>query len=276
MFYDPMIAKLITSGDTREEAIDRQIEALDAFRIEGIGHNVDFLSSLMQHPRFRAGALTTGFIAEEYPDGFQGAPAAPALLSALAAIAAGMSFSEAARAHLISDQLGAPVPPGCDWTVKIDGRDFPVTLGEGHAMVDGARVEGRLDWEPGDWMATATANGDLLKIIVTKRRSGWLLATRGARHRVTVYPAHIAALSRHMIEKVPPDLSRYLICPMPGLLTRLDVGAGDRVEAGQPLAVVEAMKMENILRAEKAGTVKSVNARPGDSLAVDAVILEFE
>jgi propionyl-CoA carboxylase alpha chain len=276
MFYDPMIAKLITSGDTREQAIDRQIEALDAFRIEGIGHNVDFLSSLMQHPRFRAGTLTTGFIAEEYPQGFQGAPAAPELLSALAAIAAGMSFSEAARAHLISDQLGAPVPPGCDWTVKIDGRDFQVTLGEGHALVDGARVEGRLDWEPGDWMATATANGATLRIIVTKRRSGWLLATRGARHQVIVYPAHIAALSRHMIEKVPPDLSKYLICPMPGLLTRLDAGAGDRVEAGQPLAVVEAMKMENILRAEKAGTVKSVNAQPGDSLAVDAVILEFE
>ncbi len=276
MFYDPMIAKLITSGATREAAIDRQIEALDAFRIEGIGHNVDFLSALMQHPRFRAGELTTGFIAEEYPQGFHGAPAAPGLLRALAAVAAGMSFSEAARAHLISGQLGDPVPPPCDWTVRIDRDEFHVTLGEGHALVDGERVEGRLDWEPGDWMAAATANCAALTIIVAKRRSGWLLATRGARYQVTVYPAHIAALSRHMIEKVPPDLSRYLICPMPGLLTRLDVAEGDRVEAGQPLAVVEAMKMENILRAEKAGSVKAVNAGPGDSLAVDAVILEFE
>jgi len=276
IFYDPMIAKLITSGDTREQAIDRQIEALDAFRIEGIGHNVDFLSALMQHPRFRAGEITTGFIAEEYPGGFQGAPADEELLAALAAIAAGMSFSEAARAHLISDQLGEPVPPPCDWTARIDGRDFQVTLGEGHALVDGARIEGRLDWEPGDWMATATANGAALKIVVAKRRSGWRLVTRGARHQVTVYPAHIAALSRHMTEKIPPDLSRFLICPMPGLLTALHVGEGDRVEAGQPLAVVEAMKMENILRAEKAGVVKSVNAGPGDSLAVDAIILEFE
>ncbi|HYN45684.1 MAG TPA: biotin/lipoyl-containing protein, partial [Allosphingosinicella sp.] len=276
MFYDPMIAKLITSGATREQAIDRQIEALDAFRIEGIGHNVDFLSALMQHPRFRAGELTTGFIAEEYPEGFHGAPPAPELLKALAAVAAGMSFSEAARAHLISGQLGDPVPPPCDWTVRIGRDELHVTLGEGHALVDGERVEGRLDWEPGDWMAAATANGAALRIIVGKRRSGWLLATRGARHQVTVYPAHIAALSRHMIEKVPPDLSRYLICPMPGLLTRLEVAEGDRVEAGQPLAVVEAMKMENILRAEKAGSVKAVNARPGDSLAVDAVILEFE
>jgi propionyl-CoA carboxylase alpha chain len=276
MFYDPMIAKLITSGATRKEAIDRQIEALDAFRIEGIGHNVDFLSALMQHPRFRAGALTTGFIAEDNPEGFHGAPADEDLLAALAAIAAGMSFSEAARAHLVSDQLGDPVPPPCDWTVRIDGREFPVTLGEGHAVVDGKRIEGGLDWEPGDWLATATAYDAAIKIIVAKRRSGWLLTTRGARHQVTVYPAHIAALSRHMLEKVPPDLSRYLICPMPGLLTRLDVGEGDRVEAGQPLAVVEAMKMENILRAEKAGKVKAVNALPGDSLAVDAVIMEFE
>jgi propionyl-CoA carboxylase alpha chain len=276
IFYDPMIAKLITSGATRDEAIDRQIEALDGFQIEGIGHNVDFLSALMQHPRFRAGALTTGFIAEEYPEGFHGAPASGELLNALAAIAAGMSFSEAARAHLISDQLGEPVPPASDWTVRIDRRDFHVVLGEGHALVDDARVEGRLDWEPGDRMASATANGAALRIGVAKRRSGWLLTTRGARHQVTVYPAHIAALSRHMIEKVPPDLSKYLICPMPGLLTALHVGEGDRVEAGQPLAVVEAMKMENILRAEKAGIVKKVAAQPGDSLAVDAVILEFE
>jgi propionyl-CoA carboxylase alpha chain len=276
MFYDPMIAKLITTGTTRIEAIDRQIAALDAFQIEGIGHNVDFLSALMQHPRFRAGELTTGFIAEEYPEGFHGAPADGDLSKALAAIAAGMTFSDAARAHHVSDQLGEPVPPPCDWTARIDGRDFHVTLGEGHALVDGERVEGRLDWEPGDTMATATANGAALGIIVAKRRSGWLLTTRGARHQVTVYPAHIAALSRHMIEKVPPDLSRYLICPMPGLLTALNVTVGDKVEAGQPLAVVEAMKMENILRAGKSGTVKSVSAKPGDSLAVDAVILEFE
>jgi propionyl-CoA carboxylase alpha chain len=276
MFYDPMIAKLVTWGETRDEAADRQIAALDSFQIEGLGHNVDFVSAIMQHPRFRAGELTTGFIAEEYPDGFHGAPADEDLLAALAAIAAGMSFSDAARAHLISDQLGEPVPPPCDWTVRIDGRDFQVTLGEGHALVDGERIEGGLDWAPGDWLATATANDAALTIIVSRRRSGWLLATRGARHQVTVYPAHIAALSRFMLEKVPPDLSRFLICPMPGLLTRLDVGTGDKVEAGQPLAVVEAMKMENILRAEKAGTVKAVNAKPGDSLAVDAIIMEFE
>ena len=276
MFYDPMIAKLITYGATREAAIDRQIEALDAFRIDGIGHNVDFLSALMQHPRFRSGELTTGFIAEEYPEGFEGAPASDELLRGLAAVAAGMSFTEAARARKVSGQLGDPIDVPCEWTVRIDGRDLNVTLGEGHAMVDGHRVEGELRWEPGDALATATAGELTLTIGVTRRRGGWLLVTRGARHEIAVYPAHVAALSRHMIEKVPPDLSKYLICPMPGLLTRLDVSEGDPVEAGQPLAVVEAMKMENILRAEKVGRVKAVKAEPGDSLAVDAVILEFE
>jgi propionyl-CoA carboxylase alpha chain len=275
IFYDPMIAKLITHGATREEAIDRQIEALDAFQIEGIGHNVDFLSALMQHPRFRSGQLTTGFIAEEYPEGFHGAPASPELLKGLAAFAAGMSYTEAARARLVSDQLGDPLTVPCDWTVRIDNQQFHVELGEGHALVDGERIEGTMHWQPGDRTATASANGASHALIVDKQRGAWKLTTRGAAHKVAVYPAHVAALIEHMIEKVPPDLSKYLICPMPGLLTALNVGEGDRVEAGQPLAVVEAMKMENILRAEKAGIVKAINARPGDSLAVDAVILEF-
>jgi propionyl-CoA carboxylase alpha chain len=275
MFYDPMIAKLITHGATREEAIDKQIEALDAFQIEGIGHNVDFLSALMQHPRFREGALTTGFIAEEYPEGFHGAPASPELLKGLAAFAAGMSFTEAARAGLVSDQLGDPLPVPCDWTVRIDQQLFQVELGDGHALVDGERIEGTMHWQPGDRAATATANGAAYSLAVAKGRNAWQITTRGATHKVAVYPAHVAELTRHMIEKVPPDLSKYLICPMPGLLTALNVGEGDKVEAGQSLAVVEAMKMENILRAEKAGTVKSINAKPGDSLPVDAVILEF-
>ncbi len=276
MFYDPMIAKLISYGDSREQAIDRQIEALDDFVIEGIGHNVDFLSALMQHPRFRAGELTTGFIAEEYPEGFQGAPPDEGLTRALAAAAAGMSFSLAARAREISGQLGDPIDLACDWIVRISGREHQVHLQEGGALIDGEPLEGRLDWEPGDRVARISGGGLSLALQVARRRGGWRITTRGASHLVVTLPAHIAELSRHMIEKIPPDLSKYLICPMPGLLTALHVGEGDRVEAGQPLAVVEAMKMENILRAEKSGTVKKVDAKPGDSLAVDAVILEFE
>ncbi|MGZ8998210.1 MAG: ATP-binding protein, partial [Allosphingosinicella sp.] len=276
MFYDPMIAKLISWGDSRDQAIDRQIEALDSFTIEGIAHNVDFLSALMQHPRFRSGEFTTGFIAEEYPEGFHGAPADESLTRVIAAGAAGMSFSQAARAREISGQLGDPIDIPCDWVVRLAGREHDVHLQEGGAIVDGFLVEGRLEWEPGDRTAKLSADGSSLSVAVTRRTGGWRLATRGASHIVQVLPAHIALLSRHMIEKVPPDLSKYLICPMPGLLTALHVGEGDRVEAGQPLAVVEAMKMENILRAEKSATVRKVDAKPGDSLAVDAVILEFE
>ncbi|HET9428866.1 MAG TPA: acetyl/propionyl/methylcrotonyl-CoA carboxylase subunit alpha [Allosphingosinicella sp.] len=276
MFYDPMIAKLITWGDSRDEAIDRQIEALDNFAIEGISHNVDFLSALMQHPRFRGGDITTGFIAEDYPDGFLGAPADESITRAIAAAAAGMSFSQAARARTISGQLGEPISIPCDWVVRIAGREHEVHLQDGGAVIDGDLVEGRLDWEPGDRTARVLAGDVSLAIGVVRRTGGWRLTTRGASHVVQVLPAHVAELSRHMIEKVPPDLSKFLICPMPGLLTALHVNEGDKVEAGQPLAVVEAMKMENILRAEKSATVRKVEATAGDSLAVDAVILEFE
>jgi propionyl-CoA carboxylase alpha chain len=122
----------------------------------------------------------------------------------------------------------------------------------------------------------ATVDGEELAIKVGKTRTGFRLTTRGATHIAVCLPAHIAPLAQHMIEKIPPDLSKYLICPMPGLITAVHVDVGEKVEAGQPLAIVEAMKMENILRAEKAGVVKAVNAKAGDSLAVDAIILEME
>jgi len=281
MFYDPMIAKLITWAPTREAAIDRQVEALDSFVLEGIGHNVDFLSALMQHPRFREGRLTTGFIAEEYPEGFEGAPADDVLIEDLAAIGAMLAMETEAHACAVSGQLGAPVIPPEERVVRLGGRSFAVRFDgfEGGLLAyldegEGREMIGR--WEPGQRLFKGMIDGRSRIVQVARRGRQWRLTTRGASHLVEVLPAHVAELSRYMIEKVPPDLSRYLLCPMPGLLTALNVGEGDKVEAGQPLAVVEAMKMENILRAEKAGTVKSVSARPGDSLAVDAVILEFE
>jgi propionyl-CoA carboxylase alpha chain len=276
MFYDPMIAKLITWAPTRGEAAALQVEALDAFRIEGLGHNVDFLSAIMQHPRFLGGELTTGFIAEEWPEGFHGAAASDETLRTIAAVAAGIEFTSRARAGRTSGKIDGAPPVACDWLVKIGGRDFAVTLGEGHAIVDGHRVEGHCDWQPGDRTATATGNDAKLGLIVGRDGVHWRITTRGAEHRVLVLPAAIAPLARHMIEKVPPDLSKFLICPMPGLLVSLHVGEGDAVVPGQPLATVEAMKMENILRAEKAGRVKEVRASEGDSLAVDQVILELE
>ncbi len=281
MFYDPMIAKLITTGATREEAIDRQVAALDGFAIEGIGHNVDFLSALMQHPRFRAGELTTGFIAEEYPEGFLGAPADAELVADLAVVAAYAGRETEAAAGGVSGQLSGPVPAPELRVVRLAGAEHRVRFeafeGGSLAYLDDAgphELVGR--WRPGEPLFKGTIDGRDLIVQLARRGRQWRLTTRGASHIADVLPEHVAILSRHMIDKVPPDLSKFLICPMPGLLTALHVGAGDRVEAGQPLAVVEAMKMENILRAEKSGTVKSVDARPGDSLAVDAVILEFE
>ena len=281
MFYDPMIAKLITSGDTRDAAIDRQIEALDAFLIDGIGHNVDFLSALMQHKRFRAGELTTGFIAEEYPEGFAGAPADEELIADLAIIAGLAAFETDRRGCAISGQLSGPVPPPAARVVRIAGNEHCVRFepyeGGFLAYLNGGEAHDLFGhWQPGQLRFRGAIDGRRRIVAIARRGRQWRLTTRGASHLADVLPEHVAALSRYMIEKVPPDMSRYLICPMPGLLTRLDVGEGDRVEAGQPLAVVEAMKMENILRAEKAGTVKEIKARPGDSLAVDAVILEFE
>jgi propionyl-CoA carboxylase alpha chain len=275
MFYDPMIAKLVTWGATRDEAADLQIAALDRFEIEGLGHNIDFVSAIMQHPRFRSGELTTGFIAEEYPDGFHGAPASLELLRGLATIAAGNAYTLDARARKVDGQLGNGTSPPTQWLVRLGANDFTVVLGDDHALVDGHRIEGTCDWQPGMHMAQATVNGLSLGIRVARKGCDWLLTTRGATHRARVLPAHIAPLAAHMIEKIPPDMSRFLLCPMPGLLTAIHVEAGDKVEAGQPLAIVEAMKMENILRAEKSGTVKSVNAAAGESLAVDAVILEM-
>jgi propionyl-CoA carboxylase alpha chain len=276
IFYDPMIAKLVTWGATRDAAADLQVAALDRFEIEGLGHNIDFVSAIMQHPRFRSGELTTGFIAEEYPEGFVGAPAADEVTRALAAIAGFMASAEADRARRVDGQLGERLDPPAKWQVSVGGASHKVKVGTKHIKVDGEAIDIALEYTPGDRLVVAEIDARELAVKVARTRTGWRMTTRGRIHDVRVLPWHVAPLASHMIEKIPPDLSKFLICPMPGLLVALHVGEGDAVEAGQPLATVEAMKMENILRAEKAGVVKAVNAAQGDSLAVDAVILELE
>ncbi|MGB5077957.1 MAG: acetyl/propionyl/methylcrotonyl-CoA carboxylase subunit alpha [Sphingorhabdus sp.] len=276
MFYDPMIAKLVTWGETRDEAADKQIEALDRFEIEGLGHNIDFLSAIMQHPRFRSGELTTGFIAEEYPDGFNGAPTSSELNRSLAAIAGFLATAEADRARQVDGQLGKPLAPPSSWQVSLGEAVHVVDLAENSIAIDGIDFDLSMEYTPGDRLIEADIGGQQLWVKVTKMRGGFKLTTRGASHIARVLPAHVAHLANHMIEKVAPDMSKYLVCPMPGLLVALNVAEGDLVEAGQPLAVVEAMKMENILRAEKSGTIKSISAQQGESLAVDAIILEME
>ncbi|QIL02608.1 acetyl/propionyl/methylcrotonyl-CoA carboxylase subunit alpha [Sphingomonas sinipercae] len=281
MFYDPMIAKLVTWGTTREAAIDAQVDALDAFQIEGIGNNVDFLSALMQHPRFRSGEITTGFIAEEYPEGFEGAPADPQLLSDLAIVGGLIGAITDERAASVDHQLGEPGTTSSDRVVTVDGDQHRVRIkpydgGAFGVLDDGKMIDLVGSWAPGQRMLSVSIDGRRRTVQVERSGRGMTLTTRGASHTVQVLPPHVAELSRHMIEKVPPDLSRLLLAPMPGLLTRLDVKEGDKVEPGQPVAVMEAMKMENILRAPKAATVKATPAKAGDSLAVDQVIVEFE
>jgi propionyl-CoA carboxylase alpha chain len=275
MFYDPMIAKLVTWGETRDEAADKQIEALDKFEIEGLGHNIDFVSAIMQHPRFRSGELTTGFIAEEYPDGFTGAAASEQTLRHLAAVAAFVMTARADRARQVDGQLSEPLEPPYNWVVTLGGQRFTVAL-EDDVLVDGEVIDLGVSYTPGERLVEANADGVNYGIKIEPTRTGLKMTTHGKIHFAQVLPARIAPLTQHMIAKIPPDLSKFLICPMPGLLVALHVAEGDTVEAGQPLAVVEAMKMENILRAEKSATVKKVNAKQGESLAVDAVILELE
>jgi propionyl-CoA carboxylase alpha chain len=277
MFYDPMIAKLITHAPTREAAIDAQVAALDAFEIDGIGHNVDFLSALMQHPRFRAGNLETDFIADEYPEGFHGAPSDEQLTGDLAAIAALIAASHDARAAEVDGQLGPPITLPMERVMKFDGIDHRVAFTDDGVVVDGGKpIAVDANYVPGQRLVRAEVGGRRLTVRVARNGRGWKLTTRGAAHKVQVLLPHVAKLAQHMIDKPAPDLSRLLIAPMPGLLTKLNVKPGDKVEAGHPVAVMEAMKMENILRAEKAAKVKATPVKAGESVAVDQVIMEFE
>jgi propionyl-CoA carboxylase alpha chain len=276
MFYDPMIAKLVSWAPTRAAAIDLQIAAIDRYEIAGVGTNLDFLSALAQHPRFRSGEITTGFIAEEYPDGFHGAPEQPATLRAVAAAAAAIARADAVRALHVDGQLGTPLAASDRWIVRIDGAEHDVILEADAATIDGASVSLSLGYRPGAAIVEAEVEGETYFLRIARKRGFMTVTTGGRARKVQVTPPRVAALRHHMIEKVAPDMSRFLVSPMPGLLTRLMVQLGDKVEAGQPLATVEAMKMENMLRAEKSATVSKVAADVGESLAIDQVILEFE
>jgi propionyl-CoA carboxylase alpha chain len=280
-FYDPMIAKLCTWAPTRAAAIDAMSEALDAFEVEGIGHNLPFLSAVMEHPRFREGALTTAFIAEEWPEGFKGVTLPPEEMRRIAAAAVAMHRVAEIRRARISGRLdNHERQVGTDWVVSLNGDTLRATIqaepgGADVSFADGTllRVEG--SWVPGQRLARLTVDGRPLVLKVDKATGGFRLRTRGADLRVHVRTPREAELAALMPEKLPPDTSRSLLCPMPGLLTRLLVAEGDEVEEGQALATVEAMKMENTLKAERTGRVSKLRAKEGETLAVDQVILDF-
>ncbi len=281
MFYDPMIAKLCTWAPTRAEAIEGMRVALDEFEVEGIGHNLPFLSAVMDHPKFVSGDITTAFIAEEYPEGFQGATLPEDELARVAAAASAMHRVAEIRRARISGRLdNHERRVGENWVVFVGDREVPVRI---RADRDGATVavNGRdlrveSDWKPGQTLARLLVDGRPLVLKVDKIPAGFRLRTRGADLKVQVRRPRTAELARLMPEKLPPDTSKFLLCPMPGLVVKINVAVGDEVQEGQALATVEAMKMENILRAERKSVVKSVSAEPGQSLKVDDVILEFE
>jgi propionyl-CoA carboxylase alpha chain len=282
MYYDPMIAKLCTWAPTRGEAIERMRVALDSFEVEGIGHNLPFLSAVMDHPKFVSGDMTTAFIAEEYPDGFEGVTLAEPELRRIAAACSAMHrVAEIRRARVSGRMDNHERKVGSDWNVSLQGESYDVTIaadpeGSSVTFADGKtlRVAGR--WTPGQQLANMDVDGAPLVLKVGKVSGGFRIRTRGADLKVHVRTPRQAELARKMPEKLPPDTSKMLLCPMPGLVVKLNVAVGDEVQDGQSLCTIEAMKMENILRAERKGVVTKINASAGDSLAVDDVIMEFE
>ncbi|MBK0329148.1 acetyl/propionyl/methylcrotonyl-CoA carboxylase subunit alpha [Rhodobacteraceae bacterium F11138] len=282
MYYDPMIAKLCTWAPTREDAIERMRVALDSFEVEGIGHNLPFLSAVMDHPIFVAGDMTTAFIEEQYPDGFGGVELPDADLQRIAAACAAMHRVAEIRRTRVSGRMdNHERKVGTDWVVNLQGQRIETTIaadpqGSTVRFADGSEMRVTSDWTPGDQLAHVMIDGAPLVLKVGKIVGGFRIRSRGADLRVHVRTPRQAELAALMPEKLPPDTSRMLLCPMPGLIVKIDVEAGDEVQEGQALCTVEAMKMENILRAERKGTVSKINAAAGDSLAVDDVILEFE
>jgi propionyl-CoA carboxylase alpha chain len=270
MFYDPMIAKLCSYGKTRIDAIERMCRALDEFYVRGVSHNVPFLAALMAHPRFRAGKLTTNFIAEEFKGGFTAAhlpPRDPAMLAAVAAVAdrikgARLGATEDSRVVMLNRQplavtVAAGNPGG--FTVEADGRKIAIET----------------DWSPGEPLMHATIDKQHVVIQIDALASGWRLINEGGQAEALVLTARQAELYALMPIKAAPDTSKFLLSPMPGLLASVAVSEGQEIKAGEALAVVEAMKMENVLRAMQDGTVKTLHAKAGDSLRVDQKIIEF-
>jgi propionyl-CoA carboxylase alpha chain len=282
MYYDPMIAKLCTWAPDRSAAIDEMRAALDAFEVEGIGHNIPFLSAVMDHPRFGSGDITTAFIEEEYPDGFSGVAPDGETLQRLATVAAFMKMRKEERAARISGAMEHHRREvGGDWVVFLGGMAIPVSISETDSgtevlFEDGTHYRIQSDWVPGQTLFIGKIGYTDIIVKAELIGVGARLRYRGADMRAVVRTPRHAELAGRMPEKVPPDTSKMLLCPMPGLIVKIDVEVGQEVQDGQALCTVEAMKMENTLRAERGGVVSKINANPGDSMGVDDVIMEFE
>jgi propionyl-CoA carboxylase alpha chain len=283
LYYDPMIAKLVTHAPTRAAAIAAQSDALDAFVIDGIRHNVPFLAALMAHPRWEAGKLSTGFIAEEFPGGFHAAAPQGEAAKVLAAVAAAVDHVLGERKRRISGQLGGKtVTRESERAVWLGDKEIRLTVKRENGVIEVWFHDGKVrasrvvsDWKPGAPVWSGTVDGHPATVQVRTIPNGFALSYRGVETRAYVYTEREAGYARLMPVRKAGDTGKQVVCPMPGLVVSIAVKEGQEVKAGETVAVVEAMKMENVLRAEIDGTVKKINAKPGDSLAVDAVILEF-
>ncbi len=283
MFYDPMIAKLCTHGKTRNAAIDRMRRALDEFYVRGVSHNVPFLAALMAHPRFRAGKLTTNFIAEEFKGGFTAAHLPPKDLAVLAAVAATIEC-------LSSGRGGQKQPSYRSWrdvvseeskVVMLNRKPIALNvlgtaeLGRFTVSIGDRKIGIETGWAPGQPLFHARIDGEAVVVQADVVGSGWRLTHEGGQAEALVLTPRQAELYALMPVKAAPDTSKFLLSPMPGLLASVAVSEGQEVKAGEALAVVEAMKMENVLRAVRDGTIKTLHAKAGDSLRVDQKIIEF-
>jgi propionyl-CoA carboxylase alpha chain len=281
LFYDPMIAKVVTHAATRAAAIDAQADALDAFTIDGIRHNIAFLGALMQHPRWRSGKLSTAFIAEEFPQGFHGIAPAGAETYRLAAVAAAIDHLGNERKRRISGQLpGRLVRFDRARVVRLGEADYRCEVkqaGEAIAVKFAGGDERllRSQWRLGDRLWLGTVDGAPIAVQVRTIPNGFVLGHHGIEIKALVFTQAEDAAARLMPVKQSANAGKAVRCPMPGLVLSIAVAPGQEIKAGETLAVVEAMKMENVLRAERDGVVRAIYAKPGDSLAVDAVILEF-
>ena len=279
MHYDPMIAKLVSHGADRAGAIAAMLEALDAYQVQGISHNLTFLSAIMGHPRFARGELSTAFIEEEYPDDFTPL-AGEAELAVLVPVAAAVEYRLRARRAMISGQTDKPSAAESEQLIVcMEVVDYDVTLsssGTGIAISwDGREVLLESNWRPGQTIFYGTLNRVAVTVQVALRGTRLHLSWRGAEADIAVRSPRAAELAARIPKREAADLSRFLLSPMPGLMVSLTVNEGDEVRAGQALAVVDAMKMENVLRAERDGVVAHIRVAQGDSLRVDQVIMEF-
>jgi propionyl-CoA carboxylase alpha chain len=281
MFYDPMIAKLITWGDTRDEAIAEMRAALDRFIIRGVSCNLSFLSALISHPRYVTGDISTHTIAEEYPEGFHPADLPHEDPVIIISVAASMVRNYRDRAARIDGQLpGHERRVPADWVVLMNGEQHPVTViateGGHDVTYQGKTYAVRSDWQFGQPLFSGTFNGRDIHVQVERTNQTYRLSRAGSESDLQILTPRAAELMQYMPLKAPPDTSKRLISPMPGLLVSLSVETGQEVKTGEELAVLEAMKMENTLRAERNGVVAAIHFEPGASLEVGDIIMEFE